>query len=154
MRGLSLSLDSLDPEIHDRFRGVKGAWENTVNGAEILHRANLSFIVQTTVGKHNFDQIEAIADYAYQKMGAKVFNLYFLVPTGRGQFVSDISQKQYNEVLTTFSLIQKKYERKMITNAKCAPHYIKLLYDEDPNSKFLKSLISSSCLISSDDFSV
>ena len=71
-------------------------------------------------------------------MGAKVFNLYFLVPTGRGQFVSDISQKQYNEVLTTFSLIQKKYERKMITNAKCAPHYIKLLYEEDPNSKFLK----------------
>ncbi len=139
LRGLSLSLDALDPELHDRFRGVKGAWENTVNGAKVLHKTGLSFIVQTTVGKHNLGKIEVIADFAYEEMGAKVFNLYFLVPTGRGQFVSDISPDQYNAVLTTLSLVQKKYEGKMITNAKCAPHYAKHLYEEDPDSRFLKS---------------
>ena len=139
LRGLSLSLDALDPELHDRFRGVNGAWENTVNGAKVLNHSGLSFIVQTTVGKHNFEEIETIADFAYQEMGAKVFNLYFLVPTGRGQFVSDISPDQYNEVLKTLSHIQKKYEGKMVTNAKCAPHYMKHLYEEDPDSRFLKS---------------
>ena len=36
-RGLSLSLDALDPDRHDRFRMVRGAWRNTVEGAEILH---------------------------------------------------------------------------------------------------------------------
>ena len=35
-RGLSLSLDALDPDRHDRFRKVRGAWRNTVEGAEIL----------------------------------------------------------------------------------------------------------------------
>src|SRR5689334_20501502 len=29
-RGLSLSLDALDPDRHDRFRRVRGAWRNTV----------------------------------------------------------------------------------------------------------------------------
>ena len=33
-RGLSLSLDALDPDRHDRFRKVRGAWRNTVEGAE------------------------------------------------------------------------------------------------------------------------
>jgi AdoMet-dependent heme synthase len=32
-RGLSLSLDALDPDRHDRFRMVRGAWQNTVQGA-------------------------------------------------------------------------------------------------------------------------
>ena len=32
-RGLSLSLDALDPDCHDRFRKVRGAWQNTVTGA-------------------------------------------------------------------------------------------------------------------------
>ena len=37
-RGLSLSLDALDPDRHDRFRKVRGAWRNTVEGAEILEQ--------------------------------------------------------------------------------------------------------------------
>src|SRR5439155_6303732 len=43
IKGVSLSLDSLDPETHDAFRGVQGAWENTVKGAQILREANLPF---------------------------------------------------------------------------------------------------------------
>lgn len=139
LRGLSLSLDSLDPSRHDRFRGVEGAWKNTVNGAKILNKTGLSFIVQTTVGKHNLGEISSIADFAHFKMGAKVFNLYFLVSTGRGQFVSDISSEEYNRVLVELSQIQRKFDGKMVTNAKCAPHYFRHLFEEEPGSKFLKS---------------
>ena len=51
----------------------------------------LPFIVQTTAGSHNLGELEAIADFAHDRLAAKVWNLYFLVPTGRGQFVSDIT---------------------------------------------------------------
>ena len=90
-RGLSLSLDALDPDRHDGFRKVRGAWRNTVEGAEILNRTGLPFIVQTTAGSHNLGELDAIADFAHDRLAAKVWNLYFLVPTGRGQFVSDIT---------------------------------------------------------------
>ena len=92
-RGLSLSLDALDPDRHDHFRKVRGAWRNTVEGAEILNRTGLPFIVQTTAGSHNLGELEAIADFAHDRLAAKVWNLYFLVPTGRGQFVSDITPR-------------------------------------------------------------
>jgi radical SAM protein with 4Fe4S-binding SPASM domain len=124
-RGLSLSLDALDPDTHDRFRRVRGAWRNTVEGAAILNRTGLPFIVQTTAGSHNIGELDAIADFAHDRLAAKVWNLYFLVPTGRGQFVSDITPAQYDEVLASLYRIQGKYERRMLVNAKCAPHYVK-----------------------------
>src|SRR5262245_34934061 len=128
-RGLSLSLDALDPDTHDRFRKVRGAWRNTVEGAEILNRTGLPFIVQTTAGAHNLGELDAIADFAHDRLAAKVWNLYFLVPTGRGQFVSDISPAQYDEVLASLYRIQRKYDRRMLVNAKCAPHYVKTMLE-------------------------
>jgi radical SAM protein with 4Fe4S-binding SPASM domain len=128
-RGLSLSLDALDPDRHDRFRNVRGAWRNTVEGAEILNRTGLPFIVQTTAGAHNLGELDAIADFAHERLAAKVWNLYFLVPTGRGQFVSDITPAQYDEVLAALYRIQRKYDRRMLVNAKCAPHYIKTVLE-------------------------
>jgi MoaA/NifB/PqqE/SkfB family radical SAM enzyme len=138
-RGLSLSLDALDPDCHDRFRRVRGAWQNTVQGAEILNRTGLPFIVQTTAGSHNLGDLEAIADFAHDRLGAKVWNLYFLVPTGRGQFVSDMTPAQYDEVLDALYRIQRKYDRRMLVNAKCAPHYIKtVLENGDTDSRIFK----------------
>ena len=128
-RGLSLSLDALDADRHDRFRRVRGAWQNTVEGAEILNRTGLPFIVQTTAGSHNLGELEAIADFAHDRLAAKVWNLYFLVPTGRGQFVSDISPAQYDDVLASLYRIQRKFDRRMLVNAKCAPHYIKTVLE-------------------------
>ena len=128
-RGLSLSLDALDPDRHDRFRMVRGAWRNTVDGAQILNRTGLPFIVQTTAGSHNLGELDAIADFAHERLGAKVWNLYFLVPTGRGQFVSDITPAQYDEVLASLYRIQGKYAGRMLVNAKCAPHYVKTVLE-------------------------
>jgi radical SAM protein with 4Fe4S-binding SPASM domain len=139
-RGLSLSLDALDPDRHDRFRRVRGAWQNTVEGAEILNRTGLPFIVQTTAGSHNAGELEAIADFACKRLAAKVWNLYFLVPTGRGQFVSDMTPAQYDDVLSALYVIQQKFKGRMLVNAKCAPHYIKTVLERTdqgstPNSQ-------------------
>jgi radical SAM protein with 4Fe4S-binding SPASM domain len=129
-RGLSLSLDALDPDRHDGFRKVRGAWHNTVEGAKILTGAGLPFIVQTTAGSHNLGELEAIADFAHDRLAAKVWNLYFLVPTGRGQFVSDMTPAQYDDVLASLHQIQGKYKGRMLVNAKCAPHYVKTVLEK------------------------
>jgi radical SAM protein with 4Fe4S-binding SPASM domain len=85
--------------------------------------------VQTTAGSHNLGELDAIADFAHDRLAAKVWNLYFLVPTGRGQFVSDMTPAQYDEVLASLYRIQRKYDRQMLVNAKCAPHYIKTVLE-------------------------
>jgi len=134
VRGMALSLDSLDPELHDGFRRVRGAWQNTVDGARILHDAGLPFLVQTTVGRHNLGQLAALADFAHDRLGARVWNLYFLVPTGRGQFVSDLAPEEYDAVLAELRRIQQAHAGRMVVNAKCAPHYVKTLLAQDPGA--------------------
>ena len=108
---------------------MRGAWRNTVDGANILNETGLPFIVQTTAGSHNLGELDAIADFAHERLAARVWNLYFLVPTGRGQFVSDITPAQYDEVLASLYRIQQKYARRMLVNAKCAPHYIRTVLE-------------------------
>ena len=139
VRGLSLSLDALDPAAHDSFRRVRGAWKNTVEGAGILREVGLPFIVQTTVGAHNAAQLEEIAALAHGTLGATVWNLYFLVPSGRGQFVSDLGPADYDGVLATLLRIQTAYAGRMLVNAKCAPHHVKTLLAQEPPSPFLRT---------------
>jgi radical SAM protein with 4Fe4S-binding SPASM domain len=139
VRGLALSLDALDAERHDAFRRVRGAWENTVQGAKILARAELPFIVQTTVGAHNRGELEAIAAFAHDELGAKVWNLYFLVPSGRGAFVSDLEPAEYDAVLGQLARIQRTWASRMLVNAKCAPHFVRNLLEEGDEAPFPKS---------------
>jgi radical SAM protein with 4Fe4S-binding SPASM domain len=138
-RGLSLSLDALDAERHDTFRRVRGAWRNTVDGAAILARVGLPFIVQTTVGRHNVEELGALADFAADVLGATVWNLYFLVPSGRGAHVSDLDAADYDRVLAELFTLQRKFAGRMLVNAKCAPHYVRVLAEREPSSPFLRS---------------
>jgi radical SAM protein with 4Fe4S-binding SPASM domain len=117
---------------------VRGAWRNTVEGAKILTRAGLPFIVQTTVARHNVTELAAIADFAHGELGAKVWNLYFLVPSGRGAHVSDLEAAAYDQVLVELRVIQKRFAGRMLVNAKCAPHYARVLVAEEPASPTLK----------------
>lgn len=138
VRGMALSLDALDPERHDRFRMVRGAWENTVQGAKILHAAGLPFIIQTTVAEHNAGELAAIAKFAHGELSAKVWNLYFLVQTGRGAFVSDLTDGEYERVLAELAELQERYQGRMMVNAKCAPHFVRYLFETNRDSPFLK----------------
>src|SRR5262249_30270308 len=63
----------------------------------------------------------------------------FLVPTGRGEFVSDLSDAEYDRVLLELRTIQRKYAGHMLVNAKCAPHYVRILAGEDPAPPYLRT---------------
>ena len=139
VRGLSLSLDALDEQQHDAFRRVRGAWRNTVEGAKILARAGLPFIVQTTVARHNVAELGGIAAFAHEELGATVWNLYFLVPTGRGAHVSDLDAAAYDRVLVELRDLHRRYAGKMLVNAKCAPHYARLLQGEQATTVYSKT---------------
>ncbi|MEK7846395.1 MAG: radical SAM protein, partial [Nitrospinota bacterium] len=94
LKGVGVSLDSLSKERHDSFRGIKGAWDNTIRGIEEIKKIGLEFQIQTTVTRDNYNEIPSIIEFAH-KTGSRVFNLFFLVCTGRGEEITDISAEQY-----------------------------------------------------------
>ncbi len=135
--GIGISLDSLDPDIHDSIRGVKGSWLQAIEGIDACKRVGLEVQIQTTVFKRNYDEIEKIVAFAHKK-GVKVFNLFFLVCTGRGQDLTDISAEQYENALQQIYKLHTQYEGQMLISAKCAPHYRRIAYEANPESALLK----------------
>jgi len=136
--GIGISLDSLVPGKHDTFRGIKGAWDDTLNGIEACRRQDIGFQIQTTVTNDNIDDIPEIIDFSYN-LGAKVFNLFFLICTGKGQNMTDISPEQYDQTLHLLYKMQEKYKGKMMVNTKCAPHYRRIVYEHDPESPLIRT---------------
>jgi len=135
--GIGISFDSMRPDVHDSIRGLKGSWEKTIEGMKACRRQGLEIQIQTTVFKKNYDEIPDIVAFA-NKMGARVFNLFFLVCTGRGQDITDITSKQYEDALKQIYKLNKQYEGKMLVSAKCAPHYRRIAYEMDPESALVK----------------
>ena len=136
--GVGISLDSIVPEKHDKFRGIPGTWDDTLNGIEACRRQGVEFQIQTTVTQDNFHEIPDIIEFSYN-LGAKVFNLFFLVCTGKGQDLTDITSQQYDQALHQLYEIQKKYQGKMMVGAKCAPHYRRIVYEHDTSSPLIRT---------------
>jgi len=141
IKGVGISLDSIGPSYHDRFRGLEGAWERTVSAMKALRRNSLDFQVQLTVTRENYTELPDIIGYAYEK-GAKAVNIFFLVCTGRGQEMTDITPEQYEETLEYLVRAERDYEGKMMVRARCAPHFLRIAHKLNPDSQLLKGATS------------
>lgn len=97
-RAISLSLDASTREVHDRFRGVAGSFELTLAGARAARDLGLKLQVNTTVGRHNLADLEAVARLVHS-LGVMTWSVFFLVPTGRGRQEEELSPQESEEVL-------------------------------------------------------
>jgi len=127
VKGVGISIDSLEPEKHNAFRGGPNAWEHSVRALEICRAHGLQVLVQTTVMEMNRAEIPRLLEFTRAK-GAWSFNLYFLVKTGRGQDLNDLSAAQTEELLADLVDAQALY-KPMLVRAKCAPHFKRIAYE-------------------------
>ncbi len=84
---IEISLDHTNPEIHDEFRGVKGAWKRTVEGIRHCVEAGITTGIATTVTKYNYDNIPEMIKLA-QKLRVHRFVAFNFVPTRRGRDIA------------------------------------------------------------------
>lgn len=115
-----ISIDSLDAAKHDAFRGVRGAWQRAVNGLDACREEGLDVLVHTTAMRMNQEEAPAIVQFAHEK-GARAFHLFFLVCTGRGEQLTDLSPKEYETLLNSVLDAQEQYPGMMV-RARCAPY--------------------------------
>lgn len=139
VKGVGISIDSLDAAKHDGFRGGPNSWEYSVRALEIAKANGLEVLVQTTVMEMNRDEIPRLIDFARER-GAWSFNLYFLVQTGRGQLMNDLSAADTETLLTGLARAQEGY-KPMLVRSKCAPQFKRIAYEQG-----LAGLESGGCM--------
>ena len=125
VRAISISIDGSTEAAHDAFRGVPGAYARTLEGLQYAIDAGISFQLNTTVTKQNADDLPALLEQAV-RLGAKTFDLFFLVPTGRGSELRDLeicSEKQ-EELLNW--VYEADRDSPIRVKTTCAPHYARV----------------------------
>jgi len=129
--GIGVSVDSLTPEIHDNFRGLKGAWARTMAGIDACKAAGMPFQIHFSATDETAGEIDDMVDFA-RNSGAMVLNVFFMVCTGRGEKYSGISAAKYDAVLRKVAHAAKA-EKRLMVRAKCAPHFKRIAIEMDPN---------------------
>lgn len=130
LAGAGISLDSLDEQRHDRFRGLQGAWMKTMAGIEQCRRQGLPFQLHFSAMTENAHEYPDMVEFA-QQAGARVLNVFFLVCTGRGETMTDISPDAYEELLRQIVRSQE-HSPGLIVRPRCAPHFKRVAIQENP----------------------
>ncbi|MFQ5535265.1 MAG: radical SAM protein [Sphingomonadales bacterium] len=130
--GAGISVDSLDPGYHDRFRGSAGAWQKTMDGIDACRRHGLAFQLHFTITNSNADELGAMIEFA-RSSGAKVMNVFFLICTGRGRSFEDISPARYEQALGEVIEAQQLHPD-LIIRPRCAPHFKRVAFQRASDS--------------------
>lgn len=125
IRRISVSLDGADASAHDAFRGAPGAFESALHGLQCAREAGLEFQINTTVTLLNARDLPALLDLAVG-LGAAAYDVFFLVPTGRGAALRDlaISPKECERALRWIETAAATAP--IPVKATCAPHYARV----------------------------
>jgi radical SAM protein with 4Fe4S-binding SPASM domain len=122
---LSFPIDSAGAHFHDTFRKSPGAFEEVVKAAKIAHRSGVPFQINTTITKRNADELVAIAELA-KKLGARCFNVFILVPTGRAKQIADEVLDPVGYETLLHELLRLKLESKIQVRLTCAPQFTRI----------------------------
>jgi radical SAM protein len=94
---LGISLDGSTPEIHDAFRGLPGAWARTIQAIEWANEAGIPIQVHSTISRHNAHDLDNLCAL-FEKLAIVMWNVFFLVPVGRGQIGDLLSGEEFEQV--------------------------------------------------------
>jgi MoaA/NifB/PqqE/SkfB family radical SAM enzyme len=95
---MSLSLDGSTAGIHDGLRGIPGCFDMTMEAAGHVSEAGVPLQVNTLVTADSLADMPAIAERV-KAMRAKRWSLFFLVTTGRGSTLPQITPIEAEELL-------------------------------------------------------
>lgn len=117
---VSFSLDGSEAKIHDSFRQTPGSFERTLSVIEYSRKAGISLQINTTISRYNFHDIENMAKKVAE-LGALMWSVFFLVPTGRGKNEDMISPQQHEEAFSRLYELSRVMPFDIKTTA--AEHY-------------------------------
>ncbi|PCN50247.1 radical SAM protein [Candidatus Geothermarchaeota archaeon ex4572_27] len=131
--GVAVSLDFVEPELHDRFRGASGAWSKAMEGMKHAVEEGLYLQVNITLSRLNFHELPQLLRLA-DELGSCVVLLYQFQPFGRGALREDIAltPAEFLSVMRTVASLQRDLETLVIPVG--LPEYFAYLSGKTPFS--------------------
>jgi radical SAM protein len=117
---MAVSIDFPRAELHDAFRGVPGAFAKSLEAIRWAHEAGLPVQINTTVCGDTAPYLEEMAGLA-ARLGIVFWEVFFLVPTGRGQLLKGLAPEQCERLFDILYRTQRDHG--FVVKVTEAPHY-------------------------------
>ena len=144
---VGISLDGIG-ETHDRFRGLDGAFERTLEGFENCIATGQKTGLRLTLTRHTYKELDKIFTLIEEK-GINRVCFYHLVPSGRGKDIGVLNNEETRDALDlilqkTKDFVQRGVNCEILTvdNHCDGPYiYLKLLEQNDPRAEWVYGLL-------------
>jgi radical SAM protein with 4Fe4S-binding SPASM domain len=112
--------------------------DQTLTGIKAAREGGLPFQVNSTITKHNISELNDIYNMAID-LGAENWDVFLLVPTGRGKALLDaeLSAEEYEDALNW--LYEKQKDSKIPIKLTCAPHYHRIRVEKGDEFRKFKA---------------
>jgi radical SAM protein len=97
IRSISISLDGACARTHEGVRQVDNHFQQTRDALSLLVRMGFKVQVNTTVMRENVEELPEIAELL-SEVGVHIWEVFFLIPVGRGAAVHVISPEEGEDV--------------------------------------------------------
>ncbi len=94
---MALSLDFSTAQAYDGFRGVEGAFARIMDAAAWAHEVSLPLQLNTVMMAGNFHDVDRLIELV-RRLGIVFWEVFFLVPVGRGSALQGLTAHQYEAV--------------------------------------------------------
>jgi len=129
---VELSLDSVDARSHDRFRGLEGAFEKTLDAVEICSKAGMFTTVATTATALNYADTSELIKLA-KSHGADRVVFFDLIPAGRGRDIEGLRLSR-RQLLDLMALVKEESSRNGVEVFTELPQFVVYSSNADGNS--------------------
>lgn len=116
----SISVDGSTADIHDAFRRTPGSFDRTIKAIQAVGEAGVSLQINTSVSRYNLSDLNNMVDFV-AKCKAVMWDVFFIVPTGRGQQEDMITPSQHEAVFNWLYDLTRQVPFDIKTTA--AEHY-------------------------------
>jgi radical SAM protein with 4Fe4S-binding SPASM domain len=124
---LAVSLDGPDARTHDRFRCVRGSYDWTRRIIEDTIGMGLPLQINTTVSRQTLPGLRAMATQL-DELPLSLWAVFFLVQTGRGTGVEQITAAECEDALTF--LYARSLTSSFGIKTTEAPHYRRVVWEQ------------------------
>ncbi|TBR23503.1 TIGR04053 family radical SAM/SPASM domain-containing protein [bacterium] len=117
---VAFSLDAPSAAAHDGFRGVDGSFAKVLEAVGWAHELDIPVQINTCFAAWNFKDLDAMAEIV-QGLGIVFWEVFFLVPTGRGKAMDGLSAEQFEHAFAKLYALSQKV--KFVVKLTEAQHY-------------------------------
>jgi AdoMet-dependent heme synthase len=125
---IAVSLDGPTPESHDAFRRVRGSYAWTMRIIQAAIELGLPLQINSTVSRLTLPHLEGIAERVAE-LPVTLWALFFLIQTGRGASLDQISAEECERVL--HFLYDRSLTAPFGIKTTEAPHYHRVVWQRE-----------------------